>query len=47
MSNLVRRTHKRESMLGRVLGGAAALAGVVLFFRALPDLVRYMRIRRM
>ena len=47
MSYLVRRTHKRESMVARVISGAAALAGVVLFFRALPDLVRYMRIRRM
>lgn len=41
------RTRKRESILGRVLLGAAGAAVAALMVRAMPDLVRYLRVRRM
>jgi hypothetical protein len=40
-------TRKRESIIGRVLLGAGGLAATALLVRAVPDLVRYMRLRRM
>lgn len=35
------------AVAGRVLLGIAALGAVIVFVRSLPDLVRYLRIRRM
>ena len=40
-------SHKRESLMSRVLLGAAGVAAAAMMIRALPDLVRYMRVRRM
>jgi hypothetical protein len=42
-----RKQHRRESIAGRIALAGLALAGSVLFVRALPDLVRYLRIERM
>jgi hypothetical protein len=41
------RSRKRESVIGRVLMGAAGVAATALLVRAMPDLVRYLRLRRM
>jgi hypothetical protein len=38
---------KRESVLGRVLMGAVSVAATAMLVRAMPDLVRYLRLRRM
>ena len=40
-------TRKRESAIGRVLLGVAGLAATAMLVRAMPDLVRYLRLRRM
>ncbi len=40
-------SHRRESLMSRVLLGAAGVAAAAVMIRALPDLVRYMRLRRM
>jgi hypothetical protein len=40
-------TRKRESVIGRVLMGAAGVAATAMLIRAIPDLLRYLRIRRM
>jgi hypothetical protein len=40
-------TRKRESIIGRVLLGAAGVAATAMLVRAMPDLVRYLRVRRM
>lgn len=39
--------HKRESFAARIALTGVVLASGVLFLRALPDVVRYLRIRRM
>jgi hypothetical protein len=36
-----------SAMVGRSLIGLTLLAGTLILIRALPDLVRYMRVRRM
>ncbi len=40
-------TRKRESVIGRVLMGAVGVAVTALLVRAMPDLVRYLRLRRL
>jgi hypothetical protein len=40
-------TRKRESVIGRVLMGAVGVAATAILVRAVPDLVRYLRLRRM
>ena len=40
-------SRKRESVIGRVLLGAVGLAATAMLVRAMPDLVRYLRLRRM
>ena len=40
-------TRKRESVIGRVLLGAVGVAATAMLVRAMPDLVRYLRVRRM
>jgi hypothetical protein len=49
MKRIEWRTHtrKRESVIGRVLMGAVGLAVTAMLVRATPDLVRYLRVRRM
>jgi hypothetical protein len=39
--------HKRESIAARVMVALATLAAGVVLLRALPDIVRYLRVRRM
>ena len=41
------RTRRRESMIGRVLLGAVGIAATAMLVRTMPDLVRYLRLRRM
>jgi hypothetical protein len=41
------KTHKRDSLAGRVVVAAATLGGALVLLRAVPDLIRYMRVRRM
>ena len=41
------RTRKRESMIGRVLLAAVGVAATAMLVRTMPDLVRYLRVRRM
>lgn len=41
------RTRKRESVIARVLMGALGVAATAMLVRAAPDLVRYLRLRRM
>jgi hypothetical protein len=36
-----------SAVVGRILFGLTALVGSILLIRALPDLVRYLRVRRM
>jgi hypothetical protein len=40
-------SRKRNSIIGRVLVGTAFLAGGMFLIRAMPDLLRYLRVRRM
>jgi hypothetical protein len=47
MNGISRMSHKRVSIASRVMLGVATLAAAAMFFRSLPDLVRYMRFRRM
>lgn len=42
-----RRELSTSTMLGRVMLGLTALAGAIVFVRTVPDLVRYLRVRRM
>jgi hypothetical protein len=46
-NGISRRPHVSESITARVLVGVATIAAAVVLFRALPDLIRYMRVRRM
>jgi len=46
-NGISRRTHKRESMAARVVVGLAMLGALAVVVRSLPDLIRYMRVRRM
>jgi len=48
MRNGISRTsHQRVSMMSRIMVGLATLAAGVVLVRALPDIIRYMRVRRM
>ena len=48
MMNGISRKHRiRESIVARLMVGVATLAAGVFLIRALPDLIRYMRVRRM
>ena len=47
MNGTSRSSHKRVSIASRVVIGLATLAAGVLLLRSLPDLIRYMRARRM
>ena len=38
---------RRESFAARILSGVVALGAALLLFRALPDVIRYLRVRRM
>jgi len=40
-------THKTEAITARVLVGIATLGALIVLVRSLPDLIRYMRARRM
>jgi hypothetical protein len=42
-----RRELSTSTLLGRVAFGLTALAGAILLVRSVPDLVRYLRVRRM
>jgi hypothetical protein len=42
-----RLSHKRVSIASRVIVALATVAAGVVLIRALPDLIRYMRVRRM
>ena len=42
-----RSSHKRVSIAARVMIGLGTLAAGVLVLRSLPDLIRYLRARRM
>jgi hypothetical protein len=42
-----RLSHKRVSIGSGVIFGLVALAAGLVLIRSLPDLVRYMRVRRM
>jgi len=47
MNGTNRLSHKRVSIASRVMVALATLAAGVVLIRALPDFVRYMRVRRM
>jgi hypothetical protein len=47
MGLLDHKTRRRESLAGRVAIAAATLGGALVLFRAVPDLIRYLRVRRM
>ena len=47
MNGTSRLSHKRVSIASRVLVALATLAAGVVVIRALPDLIRYLRVRRM
>ena len=47
MGSVKRITGKRGSVVARVFVAAAAVAGVALLVRSIPDLVRYLRVQRM
>lgn len=47
MNGSSRLTHKRVSIASRVMVGLATLAAGVLLIRTMPDIIRYMRVRRM
>ena len=46
-NGISRMSHKRVSIASRVMVGLATVAAGVVLLRALPDLIRYMRARRM
>jgi hypothetical protein len=41
------RRHRHESLAGRIFSGVLAIGAALLVFRALPDMIRYLRVRRM
>jgi hypothetical protein len=47
MNGTSRLSHKRVSIASRVLVGLASIAAGIVLIRALPDIIRYVRIRRM
>jgi hypothetical protein len=47
MNGTSRLTHKRVSIASRVMVGLATLAAGILLIRTMPDIIRYMRVRRM
>lgn len=47
MNGTSRLSHKRVSIASRVMVALATLAAGALVIRALPDLIRYLRVRRM
>jgi hypothetical protein len=47
MNRVYRRLRGRDSISSYVLFGLTALGASLLLIRAMPDLVRYLRIRRM
>jgi len=47
MNGTNRLSHKRVSIASRVMVALATLAAGVVVIRALPDLIRYLRVRRM
>lgn len=47
MNGSSRLSHKRVSIASRLMVGLATLAAGVLLIRAMPDIIRYMRVRRM
>jgi len=47
MNGTSRLSHKRVSIASRVMVALATLAAGVVVIRALPDLIRYLRVRRM
>ncbi|HEY7371604.1 MAG TPA: hypothetical protein VIF57_05445 [Polyangia bacterium] len=46
-NGISRKQHIRTSIVARLMVGVATLAAGVFLIRALPDLIRYMRVRRM
>jgi hypothetical protein len=46
-NGISKRQHVRTSIVARVMVGVATLAAAFVLVRALPDLIRYMRVRRM
>jgi hypothetical protein len=46
-NGISRKTHKRESIGARVVFGLAMLGALVVIVRSVPDLIRYLRVRRM
>ena len=46
-NGISRRSHKRVSIASRIIVGLATLAAGIVLIRTLPDIVRYMRVRRM
>jgi Family of unknown function (DUF6893) len=47
MNGTSRLSHKRVSIASRVMVGLATIAAGIVLIRALPDIIRYMRVRRM
>ncbi len=47
MNGTSRLSHKRVSIAARVMVALATLAAGAVVIRALPDLIRYLRVRRM
>jgi hypothetical protein len=46
-NGISRLSHKRVSIMSRIMVGLTTLAAGLVLIRALPDFVRYMRVRRM
>ena len=47
LNGISRSSHRRVSIASRVMLGLATLAAGVVLLRSLPDLIRYLRVRRM
>jgi hypothetical protein len=46
-NGISRMSHKRVSIVSRIMVALTTVAAGIVLIRALPDLVRYMRVRRM
>jgi len=46
-NGISRASHVRVSIASRIMVGLATLAAGLVLVRALPDIIRYMRVRRM
>jgi len=47
MNGTSRLSHKRVSIASRLMVGLATVAAGVLLIRSMPDVIRYLRVRRM